>query len=372
MSVLWGDRKRVGIVGVIGLAVGVIGLLVFSSPLRVHAAAAAGFYQQTDLVSDLPGAVLQDPHLVNPWGIAFSATSPFWVANNVTGTSTLYSGDVNGSPFTKLSMVVTIPGGSPTGVVFNGTTDFVVHSGASSGPARFIFASQTGVISGWNSAVPPPPPSTTAQIGATADAVYTGLAIGQSGGANYLYAADFEHNTIDVYDKTFQHVELAGSFSDPKIPNSYSVFNIQNLGGKLYVTYAQQSHKEPDEETDHGSGFVDVFDTSGHLLQRLIKGNHLNAPWGLALAPANFGPFSNALIVGNFGNGHLQAFDPDSGGFLGELSAADGKPIVVDGLWGIIFGNGGSGGDRNALYFASGPDDETHGLFGSLRFVEGS
>jgi uncharacterized protein (TIGR03118 family) len=372
MSVLFGDRKRVTVVGVIGLAVAVVWLLVFSVPLRVHAAAPSGFYQQKKLVSDLPGAVIQDSNLVNSWGIAFSATSPFWVANNVTGTSTLYSGDVN-SPLVKVPMVVTIPGGgAPTGVVFNGTADFVVHSGAASGPARFIFASQTGVISGWNSMVPPPAPSTNAQIGATADAVYTGLAIGQSGGANYLYAADLEHNTIDVYDKTFQHVELDGSFSDPNVPNSYSVFNIQNLGGKLYVTYAQQSHKEPDEETDRGSGFVDVFDTSGHLLQRLIKGNHLNAPWGLALAPGNFGPFSNALIVGNFGNGHLQAFDPDSGRFLGELNAADRKPIVIDGLWGLIFGNGGSGGDRNTLYFASGPEGETHGLFGSLRFVEGS
>ncbi len=372
MSVLFGDRKRVTVVGVIGLAVAVIGLLIFSVPLRVHAAAPGGFYQQRNLVSDLPGAVIQDPNLVNPWGIAFSATSPFWVADNVTGTSTLYSGDVTG-PLVKVPMVVTIPGGgAPTGVVFNGTADFVVHSGTSSGPARFIFASQTGVISGWNSAVPPPSPSTNAQIGATADAVFTGLAIGQVGSANYLYAADFEHNTIDVYDKTFQPVDLDGSFSDPNIPNSYSTFNIQNLGGRLYVTYAQQNHKEPDEETDRGSGFVDVFDTSGHLLQRLIKGNHLNAPWGLALAPGNFGPFSNALIVGNFGNGHLQAFDPDSGRFLGELGGADRKPIVIDGLWGIIFGNGGSGGDRNTLYFAAGPDDETHGLFGALRFVEGS
>jgi len=374
MSVLFGDRKRITVVGVIGLAVALVGSLTFIVPLRVHAAAPNGFYQQKNLVSDQPGvAVIQDSNLVNPWGVTSTATSPFWVADNVSGVSTLYSGDVGGSSIVRSSLVVTIPGGgAPTGIVANGTADFVVHSGASSGPARFIFASQTGVISGWNPAVPPPPTSTSAQVGGTGDAVYTGLAIGQSGGANYLYAADFEHNTIDVYDKTFQHVELDGSFSDPNVPNSYSVFNIQNLGGKLYVTYAQQSHKEPDEETDRGSGFVDVFDTSGHLLQRLIKGNHLNAPWGLALAPGNFGPFSNALIVGNFGNGHLQAFDPDSGRFLGELNAADRKPIVIDGLWGLIFGNGGSGGDRNALYCASGPEGETHGLFGSLRFVEGS
>ena len=374
MSVLFGDRKRATVVGVIGLAVALVGSLTFIVPLRVHAAAPNGFYQQKNLISDQPSvAVIQDSNLVNPWGVTSTATSPFWVADNVSGVSTLYSGDVGGSPIVRSSLVVTIPGGgAPTGIVANGTADFVVHSGASSGPARFIFASQTGVISGWNPAVPPPPTSTSAQVGGTGDAVYTGLAIGQSGGANYLYAADFEHNTIDVYDKTFQHVELDGSFSDPNIPNSYSTFNIQNLGGRLYVTYAQQNHKEPDEETDRGSGFVDVFDTSGHLLQRLIKGNHLNAPWGLALAPGNFGPFSNALIVGNFGNGHLQAFDPDSGRFLGELGDADRKPIVIDGLWGIIFGNGGSGGDRNALYFAAGPEDETHGLFGSLRFVEGS
>jgi uncharacterized protein (TIGR03118 family) len=227
-----------------------------------------------------------------------------------------------------------------------------------------------GIISGWNPAVPPPAPSTQAQIGGTADAVYTGLAIGQAGGANYLYAADFEHRHIDVYDKNFQIVSLAGSFDDPNIPDSYSPFNIQNLGGSLYVTYAQQSHQDTEEETDHGSGFVDVFDTSGHLLQRLILGNHLNAPWGLALAPANFGAFSQALLVGNFGDGQIHAFDPATGGFLGEMKDGNGKPIVIDGLWGIAFGNGAGAGDRNALYFASGPDDETHGLFGSLRLVD--
>jgi uncharacterized protein (TIGR03118 family) len=191
------------------------------------------------------------------------------------------------------------------------------------------------------------------------------------GTSNYLYAADFEHNHIDVYDKAF-HIATSfdSAFNDPNIPNSYSPFNIQNLGGRLYVTYAQQNHKEPDEETDNGSGFVDVFDTSGQLLQRLIKGNHLNAPWGMALAPANFGSFSGSLIVGNFGNGHLQAFDPADGTFLGQLRDEAGKPIMIDGLWGITFGNGGNGGDRNALYFASGPDGETHGLFGSLRVVQ--
>jgi uncharacterized protein (TIGR03118 family) len=372
MHIRFGVRNRIAVAGMTGVTVVMIGLLPLTSTNPVNAAAAPEFYQQTNLVSDQPGvALILDPNLVNPWGIALNATGgPFWVANNVSGTSTLYGGDVNGSPFVKNALVVTIPGGSPTGAVFNSSTDFVVTSGAASGRSVFLFASQTGIVSGWNPAVPPPAPSTQAQIGGTADAVYTGLAIGQVGTANFLYAADFEHGNIDVYDKSFQIVPLDGSFSDPNIPNSYSPFNIQNLGGKLYVTYAQQSHKEPDEETDRGSGFVDVFDTSGRLLQRLILGNHLNAPWGLALAPANFGPFSNALLVGNFGDGQLQAFDPTTGKYLGQLNDESGKPIAIDGLWAITFGNGVAAGDRNALYFAAGPDGETHGLFGSLRVVD--
>ena len=371
MNIRSGVSNRIPVAGMTGVAVVVIGLLASTSTKPLNAAMAANVYHQANLVSDQPGvALIQDSNLVNPWGITRTGTSPFWVANNVTGTSTLYSGDVNGSPFVKSSLVVFIPDGLPTGTVSNASNDFVVTSGTASGPSRFLFASQTGIISGWNPNVPPPSPSTHAQIGGAADAVYTGLAIGQVDGANFLYAADLEHGRIDVYDKAFHVVSLDGSFTDPNIPNSYSPFNIQNLGGKLYVTYAQQSHKEPDEETDRGSGFVDVFDTSGHLLQRLILGNHLNAPWGMALAPANFGPFSNALLVGNFGDGHIQAFDPESGKFLGRLRDEGGKPIVIDGLWGIMFGNGAQGGDTNALYFASGPDGETHGLFGSLRFVE--
>jgi uncharacterized protein (TIGR03118 family) len=338
-----------------------------ASATRTKAAAKESF-KQTNLVSDQPGvALITDPNLVNPWGITMTPTSPFWVANNGTGTSTLYAGDVNGTPLTKNSLVVSIPEGAPTGTVFNPfTTDFVVQGGGKSGRALFLFASQLGIVSGWNSAVPAAG-STQAQVGGSNDAVYTGLAIGSVGTAHYLYAADFEHGKIDVYDRTFHIVSLEGTFSDPNIPNSYSPFNIQSLGGNLYVTYAQQSHKAPDEETDRGSGFVDVFDSNGNLLQRLIQGNHLKAPWGVALAPSTFGAFSNALIVGNFGDGQLHAYDPQSGKYLGEFNDENGKPVVIDGLWGIAFGNGGSGGDRNALYFASGPDDETHGLFGSLR-----
>jgi uncharacterized protein (TIGR03118 family) len=380
MNIRLGLRNRIALASTSTAAALTVALLPFSSTRP--SAAESGAYHQTNLVSDLPGlALITDPDLVNPWGISLSGGSPFWVADNVTGVSTLYARDhpnaTPPAPLTKNALVVTIPGGSPTGTVFNtgASTDFIVHSGSASGRAAFLFASQVGIVSGWSPSVPAAG-STQAQVGATADAVYTGLAIGQvsngSGGTTtYLYAADFEHGKIDVYDGTFQapNPALDGSFSDPNIPNSYSIFNIQNLGGKLYVTYAQQSHKDPDEETDKGSGFVDVFDTRGHLLQRLIQGNHLNAPWGVALAPANFGVFSNALIVGNFGNGHLHAYDPDSGKYLGEMKDESGKPIVIDGLWGITFGNGANGGDKDALYFAAGIQDETHGLFGSLRAV---
>src|SRR5262249_27977517 len=181
------------------------------------------------------------------------------------------------------------------------------------------------------------------------------------------YVVYLVHHLTAVVDGQYHPATLAGSFSDPNMPHSYAPFNIQNLGGKLYVTYAQIDHQSPSDESDHGSGFVDVFDTSGNLVQRLISGNHLNAPWGIAIAPANFGEFSSDIIVGNFGNGHIGAYDPTTGAFLGLLQDGAGKPIVIDGLWALIVGNGANGGDKNALYFSAGPDSETHGLFGSLR-----
>lgn len=361
------SRKWIAIAGATTATLVSAGVLSLTST-RIVKAATPGVFHQTNLVSDLPGvASITDPDLVNPWGITFSPTSPFWVSDNVSGKATLYSGDVT-TPLTKVALTVTIPPGSPTGTVFNGTTDFKIPApNNTTAVARFLWATQSGAIVGWSG-------GTNVQIPIGMNAVYTGLAIGSVTAnnvtSNYLYAADFEHNRIDVYDGMF-HVATAfnGLFTDPNIPDSYSCFNIQNLGGKLYVTYAQQSHKEPDEETDRGAGFVDVFDTSGNLLQRLIKGNHLVAPWGMALSPATFEPFGNALIVGNFGDGQLHAYDPESGRYLGELKDESGKTLVIDGLWGITFGNGGSGGDKNALYFAAGIDDETHGLFGSLRVV---
>jgi uncharacterized protein (TIGR03118 family) len=271
----------------------------------------------------------------------------------------------------KTALTVTIPGGRPTGQVFNGSSDFVVTSGTFSGPARFIFASDTGHITGWNAAVPPPVPSRNAHLKATTPgAVYTGLAIGNDGSGNLLYAADFHGGEIDVFDRTYTPTILAGSFVDPLIPGDYAPFNIQNAGGKLYVTYARPQLKG-EALARGGHGFVSVFDQDGNFLNRLISDDHLNSPWGVALAPTDFGEFSGALIVGNSGNGHINAFDSATGAFLGRLRDDAGEPIQIDGLFGLEFGNGTVSGDRNALYFAAAPDDGQHGLFGSLRVAPG-
>src|SRR5262245_1949672 len=308
-------------------------------------------YVQANLASDQPGvALINDPELIDAWGIAINPTGTFWVSAHATGVSTVYRGDVTQpdgtrTPFEKSTLTVTIPGGAPTGQVFNGSGDFVVTSGSFSGPARFIFASETGHITGWNAGVPPPAPSRNAQLMATTpDAVYTGLAIGNNGTGNFLYAADFHNGEIDVFDRTYTPTTLAGAFVDPDIPDDYAPFNIQNLGGQLYVTYAEQEG-EGNELPEGGEGFVSVFDLNGNFLKRLVSEDHLDAPWGVALAPADFGEFSNALLVGNFGDGRINAFDATTGAFLGRLRDEAGKPIKIDGLLGLAFGNGIVSGD---------------------------
>jgi uncharacterized protein (TIGR03118 family) len=324
-------------------------------------------FHQTNLVADEPGvAPLTDPTLVNAWGISLNANGgAIWVSAHGTGISPLYSGDVNGSALVR-PFGVTIPGGEPTGQVFNGTGEFRVSAGAASASPPFIFASETGFITGWSPNVPAPG-SRIAQVGATtAGAEYTGLAIGNNGTGNFLYAADFKGKKIDVFSSTYAPTTLAGTFTDPGIPKQYAPFNIQNLGGKLYVTYAKQ---DKDGNLDGGNGFVSVFDLSGNFLMRLVSHSHLNAPWGLALAPAGFGDFGGALIVGNHGDGSINAFDPATGAFLGKLRDEAGDPIRIDGLYGLAFGNGRTAGDANALYFAAGPNDGADGLFGSLRVV---
>jgi uncharacterized protein (TIGR03118 family) len=340
-------------------------------------------YLASNLVSDQPGvAPITDSNLVNAWGIGLGPTGgAFWVSDNGTGKTTLYSGDVNGSPFkesTGLPNGVSTVSPDPTGQVFNpfgGTkpSEFVVSDGnGDSGPAFFIFASESGIISGWNPAVPPPPPSTTAQAAFTATdgAVFKGIAIGtDSAGADLLYATDFHNGKIDVFNSSFQPTTVSGSFSDPNIPAGFAPFGIADLGGKIYVTYAKQNAAKHDDVAGPGNGFVDLYNTDGVLQKRLVTQGALNSPWGLAIAPANFGKFSNALIVGDFGDGKLHAYNPTTGKPIGTNNALDdghGNPLVIDGLWGLTFGNGKTAGDKNALYFASGPDGESHGLFGKI------
>jgi uncharacterized protein (TIGR03118 family) len=331
----------------------------------------ANAFQVTNLVSDQAGvAQINDPNLVNAWGIALGPTGGnFWVSAEDADRSMVYSGDVNGSPFTKNPLEVAIPGGEPTGQVFNGTSDFVVHSGTQSGPAIFIFASETGKITGWNPNVGGPAPSTTAIAAASAPgAIYKGLALAHSARGNTLYAADFHNNKIDVYDKDFHRVHLAGAFRDPRLPANYAPFNIIPYGSnRLIVSYAQQDAEKEDDVRGLGHGFIDLFDTNGNLLRRIASRGVLNSPWGMTVAPPDFGAFPGALLVGNFGNGVINAFNVNTGNLLGRLNGPDGvHPIHIDGLWGLKFGNGVTAGDSNSLYFSAGPEDEEHGLFGKI------
>jgi uncharacterized protein (TIGR03118 family) len=234
-----------------------------------------------------------------------------------------------------------------------------------SDPARFIFDSEAGLVTAWTPGVPPAPPSTQAQVGASVPgAIYKGLAIASTPAGTFLYAADFHHARIDVFDQGFNLVHLAGGFADPQVPQGFAPFNVQELGGVLYVAYARQDADAEDEVAGQGLGFVDVYSTSGRLLRHLIRRGQLNAPW--ALAPSGFGRFSGALLVGNFGNGRINAYDPRTGEFLGRLRREDGRPIEIEGLWALRFGNGVTG-DPTTLLFTAGIDDEAHGLFGAIE-----
>jgi uncharacterized protein (TIGR03118 family) len=335
----------------------------------LRAATPANAYYQHNLVADTAGvADFTDPNLINPWGIATSATSPFWVNDGGTGLSTVYS-----STGSVLSVKAIVPpsaaGKSPstaTGIVFNGTGGFAIAPGHA---PSFIFTTADGTISGWASAVD----ATHAMLmvdNSSSGAIYYGLAISgtsSSGPGPYLYAPNFYSGAIDVFDTNYKPVTLAGSFADPKVPSGYAPFNIWNLGGKLYVAYAKQNAAKNFSQAGAGNGYVAVFDLNGNLLQHLISGGQLNAPWGVAIAPATFGAFANALLVGNFGDGTINAFDPATGNYLGTLQDGSGNNIHIDGLWGLIVGNGGNGGDPNAVYFAAGVGNQQHGLFGSLQ-----
>ena len=309
-----------------------------------------------------------DLHLVNAWGIAFNPQGFVWVANNGTSTSTLYDGDG-----VAQSLVVSIPAGKvgpakPTGIVFNGSSAFAVTQGSVSGASAFIFAGEGGTISGWSPAVN----MTNAVIAVDNSAtgkIYKGLAIGSVGGAPRLYAADFHNGVVDVFDGNFTPVVVSGAFVDPTLPAGYAPFGIQAIGSQIFVSFAKQDAQAEDEVSGSGLGVVDVFDMAGTLVRRLIPaGGKLDAPWAMVMAPAAFGPFGNDLLVGNFGDGEINVFDPASGAFLGTLSNGNGTPLVFDGLWGLAFGNGINSQPTNTLFFAAGPADESNGVYGRIDF----
>jgi len=372
--------------------------------------------QQTNLVSDLPGvAQVLDPNLVNPWGISENSSGPFWVSDNNAGVASLYNVPGAGNtPVSINSLVVSIPSpgdatgnsGTPTGTVFN--TDggalggfkisgFNANNVATSAPAVFLFATEDGTIVGWNPGVNPAgfDPTKAGTYGIIAvpdanqqtDAVYKGLAIATSAtpiiatdpnSTALLYVSNFHAGTIEVYDAAFHQVTSlpASAFTDPNLPKGYAPFNVQVLNGQLYVTYAKQDDAKHDDVAGPHHGFVDVFNLDGTPglaggAVRLISRGVLDSPWGLAIAPDGFAGLSApnndpVLLVGNFGNGHINAFDASTGDFLAQLKDPDGEPIQIDGLWGLKVGNGGQGGDANTVYFTAGLFDESHGLFGSL------
>jgi uncharacterized protein (TIGR03118 family) len=343
-----------------------------SATVTVNAATA---FAVKNLVTDTAGGggAVVDPNLTNPWGIVFGTGKPVWTANNGSQTSTLYDG--NG---TKLALTVALPkdtGGNDfdgTGIIVNATTDFVVTSTTKTGPAVFIFSGEDGMLAGWNAGT-----AAVATYTDTGGASYKGLAIASVGTANYLYATDFHNNKIDVFNGTWQKQTISATsfpFVDPQLPAGYAPFGIQTLptgasgASQIYVTYAKQQGPDNHDNTNGaGLGVVDIYDTSGVFVKRLISpGAALNAPWGLALAPADFGTLSKTLLVGNFGDGKINGYDPASGAFMGSVTTAGGAAFAVPGLWGIAFGNDVQNQPHNTLYFAAGTNNEVNGEYGRI------
>jgi uncharacterized protein (TIGR03118 family) len=369
---------------VVALAVvAAVSASLVSSGIVTPASAGAGgiatrSYDQTNLVSDIPGlAAHTDPNLKNPWGTSVGPGSPIWVSDNHAGVATLYDGAGNLQP-----RVVAIPAppsagtgavGAPTGQAFNtfdpSSSDFVISKNGTSGPAFFLFATEDGTIAGWNPNVDPAHAviavdrSTATDSAGDVGANYKGLALVTTPNGKFIYATSFRFGSVDVFDS---HFNLVNSFSDPTIPAGFAPFGIHNIGGKLYVTFAKQGPGKADDDARPGNGFVDVFAPNGDLLQRLVSRGRLDSPWAVTLAPASFGVFGGDILVGNFGDGRINAYDPTSGEFQGELSRPGGGPIVIDGLWGLRFAPATPGAGPDTLFFTAGLNDEADGLFGTI------
>jgi uncharacterized protein (TIGR03118 family) len=336
-----------------------IGLLFVAVVMFTAGSARADTYSWTNFQSDIAGVAQHtDPNLVNPWGMAVSTGGTIWVSDNGTGVSTLYNQQGIAQP-----LIVTIPTavrnrgtGNPTGVVFNSTTFFRVTKNGVSGPARFIFVSEDGLISGWNPTVDPTNAVVAVDNGTNRgvnSAVYKGATLGVASSHNFLYVADFHTGKVETYDENFHQVTPNG-FVDPNLPAGYAPFGIRNFNGEIFVTYAKQDHKKHDDVACPGCGFINVFDTSGTFLRHLVANGNLNAPWGLTEVEGN-------LWVGNFGDGLINVYNPMSGAFIEQLMRADGTPLQFDGLWDMLPAQVGGG-----VFFTAGIADEEHGLFGII------
>ncbi len=348
----------------------------------------AQHYKQTNLVSDIQGmAPTFDPNLKNPWGLTRSSSSPFWVGNNNSGTSTLYDGQ--GNPFPPKQnggpLVVTVPPpgfapgtqSAPTGVVFNGSpTDFLLAPGKQ---AIFIFATEDGTISGWNPGVNPPTSVTNAILkvdnsdkGSANGAVYKGMTSAEINGHRFLYVTNFRSGKVEVYDTNFQRVRPGeDAFEDEGLPRGFAPFNVQNVGGTLFVTYAKQDALRHDPVGGDGFGFVELFTPAGKHIGHLEHGDWFNAPWGVVWTTRDFGEFSNAILVGNFRSGWIAAFNGFTRKFIGFLKNPDDSLVTIDGLWSLTFGNDATAGPANTLFFTAGINNEQDGLFGTLTPVDG-
>lgn len=320
-------------------------------------------FTQVDLTSDTGvGGTISDPNLLNPWGMSRSSGSPWWFSDNGSNLSTLYTGTGNIVP-----LIVSVPGG-PTGTTFNGTTDFQLGGK----PATFVFSTEAGAILAWNGG------TAATLVASKGNAVYKGLALAKIDGANYLYATDFHHAEVDVLDADFHYVAIASLTRERPFEHAkpfsveecgfhgFAPFNIQNIGGNLFVTFAKQDSAKHDEVDGPGLGLVAVFSSKGRLLRVFENGPWLNAPWALAEAPGDFGPFSHSLLVGNFGSGQIAAYDEQTGRFLGLFETETGDALSVPGLWALSFGSDGNSGKATELFFTAGPNNESDGLFGKL------
>jgi uncharacterized protein (TIGR03118 family) len=341
-----------------------------ATALAVAVAAQAGAapsssYASHNLVSDQAGlADHVDPNLVNAWGLASRVDSPWWVANNAGNQATVYTADGNAFAPSGSPLVVRVLN-RPTGVVANSGSSFSIGAGGTSAPALFLFGTEDGKILAWNQAVPAGQAVVAADRSA-GRAIYKGLALS----GDRLYATDFHNGRVDVFDGSFRPVRTPGAFVDGKLQHGFAPFGIRAIGSRIFVTFAKQDTKGEDDLHGRGLGFVDAFDRNGRLLARVARRGELNAPWGIALAPRNFGRFSGDLLIGNFGDGRINAFRQRPGGTFtpaGELRTAAGKRLAIDGLWALQFGHGtANNGPANTLFFTAGPDDEAHGLFGTI------